>query len=421
MKQSGELDTKSKLNATESQKEYVTVDTEVDPGEKRRITLTAKEKSELFIEGVVTIVLLLLLNLSVVIILEQVIQTNSQFRDGIWQIKNGLTFGFGYHLWSWQNIFIMLMLLFDGLVTYWRLIRRYHQMQMRHVISELHHIADGHLGHRIDFKVNRELQHVIDSINALVDSTMTSLEEERKIEKSKDELITNVSHDIRTPLTSIIGYLGLIVNHQYHDDAEVSKYSKIAYGKSQQMKALVDDLFEYAKVQQTSSKLNLSTFDLHQMLEQVAASFELEADKHEVELEVQTRPDPLIMKADAEKLGRIFNNLVTNALKYGVDAKTIYLSGKQMGDRVEIRVANDGEQIPQKSLDSIFERFYRVETSRSKETGGTGLGLAIVRSIVELHEGEIRAESNEELTSFIITLPIHILEPNKENQQAEQD
>ncbi|WP_057771063.1 sensor histidine kinase [Lactobacillus selangorensis] len=369
--------------------------------------LTRREKSELFIEGIVTVILLLLLNLSIVVIINQVISTNQQLNDGIWQIKQGLAFGpSDIHLWSWQNVFILLMIIADAIIVYWRLIRRYHSMQMRHVISELHYIADHHLDHRIHFKVNRDLQRVIDSINALVDSTVQSMEEERKMEESKDELITNVSHDIRTPLTSIIGYLGLIENKQYHSMDDLLKYTHIAYVKSKQMKVLVDDLFEYTKVRQTSTPLNLSEFDMTQMLEQLAASFELEAHKKGIDIAVTTNPDPLKMTADTEKLGRVFNNLLSNAFKYGAGASHIKLSADKVGSEVIIKVANDGQPIPAKSLHQLFDRFYRVEESRSQETGGTGLGLAIAQSIVALHGGYIYATSNADWTSFIIHLPL---------------
>lgn len=120
---------------------------------------------------------------------------------------------------------------------------------------------------------------MVTSINGLVDSTVAAIEDERKIEKSKDELITNVSHDIRTPLTSIIGYLGLIEDGQYHSEEDLLKYTHTAYIKAKQMKSLVDDLFEYTKVRQPAVPVNFSAFDMIQLIEQLAADFELEASK----------------------------------------------------------------------------------------------------------------------------------------------
>ncbi len=374
---------------------------------ERKLKLTGREKSALFVEGVVTVILLLLLNLSVIVILNQSIQNNQALNDGIFQIKNAVAIGpNGFHLMSWQNVFTFAMLLFDAAVVYWRLIRRYHQMQLSHVIAELHYIADGHFEHRIPFKLSGDLQRVILSINALVASTVQSMDEERKIENSKDELITNVSHDIRTPLTSIIGYLGLIEEHQFHQEKQLLQYAHIAFEKAKQMQSLVEDLFEYTKVRQTTTPLTISKLDMGQMLEQVAASFELEATKKQMQISVNYRPDPLVMMADAEKLSRVFNNLISNALKYGNGGHHIYLSAVAHGQEVVIKVANDGQPIPQTALTQLFDRFYRVEESRSTATGGTGLGLAIAQSIVSLHEGEIYATSEKKLTSFIIRLPL---------------
>ncbi|WP_436667337.1 sensor histidine kinase [Latilactobacillus sakei] len=375
----------------------------------KKVQLTAKEKSELFAEGIITVILLLLLNLSIMVLLQQAIVNNPQLRGGVWMIKNAIAIGpNGWHIWSWQNWFVILMGIADVLVVYWRLIRRYHQMQMWHVIGELHYIADGHLEHRINLRVNRDLQRVIDSVNTLVDSTVRSMEEERKIEKSKDELITNVSHDLRTPLTSIIGYLGLIEDNQYQTKDELTKYTHTAYVKAQQMKVLVEDLFEYTKVRQTSTPIAKTTFDMEQMLEQLAASFELEAQKKNMQITVECQSAPLMMEADTEKLGRVFNNLIANALKYGKGGKQIILSAEKVGQEAIIKVSNDGQQIPSDSLNQLFDRFYRVEASRSQETGGTGLGLAITQSIVALHGGYIYADSTPELTSFVIHLPLKL-------------
>lgn len=280
-------------------------------------------------------------------------------------------------------------------------------MQLRHIISELHYIANGHLNHRIPFKLKGNTQSVVESINALVDSVIQSMDEERAIESSKDELITNVSHDLRTPLTSILGYLGLIRDKQYHSQEDLLKYADIAYLKAKQMKSLVDNLFEYTKVKQTGTPLSISKIDLNQMMEQLVASFELEADKSGLAISAQETDQPMYIEADAEKLGRVFNNLISNAIKYGKGGHHIYLSCAtgQPGE-VVIHVANDGPEIPKQSLDQIFERFYRVESSRNKDTGGSGLGLAIAQSIIDLHGGYINVSSDQGLTTFAIHLPV---------------
>lgn len=374
---------------------------------KQKVILTTKEKSELFGEGVITVILLLLLNLSIIILLNLAVLNDPRLENGIFFLKKTITFANGMHLWSWQRLFVGVMLVGDAIVVYWRLIRRYRQMQLRHVIEELHYIADGHFDHRIPFVVKTDLQKVIDSINALVDSTVASMEEERQIEQSKDDLITNVSHDIRTPLTSIIGYLGLLKSSELNEDQ--AKYIKIAYDKALQMKALAEDLFEYTTLRSsTNNKLVLAPLHVNSMLEQVAAGFELEAEKKNITFNVVTRPRDLVIDADAKMIVRMLNNLISNALKYGHGATEINLIANKVNNKfVELRVENNGEQIPKKSLQKIFDRFYRVESSRNLKTGGTGLGLAITKSIVDLHGGTTKCQSTSELTSFIIQLPLN--------------
>ncbi|MGU9954177.1 sensor histidine kinase [Limosilactobacillus fermentum] len=371
------------------------------------LKLTGREKSSLFFEGLLTIILLGLINIALITIIQTMIQSNPGVQSGIFIIKQSLVIGpFHAQIWSYQRIVMALLVLIDIGVLWWRLLRRYHLYQLDHIIGELHYIAQGHLEHRIPFRVNGNQQHVITSVNALVDTITQAMQEERASEKSKDELITNVSHDLRTPLTSIIGYLGLIEDHQYQSEEDIVKYSHIAYDKAKQMKNLVEDLFEYTKVQQHGAPVNFMTVDLGQLLEQVGASFELEADKKGMAINVSCEPTPLSITADPEKLGRLFSNLVANALKYGHGASYIHLTAKQLGEKVVITVADDGEKIPAEAVKHLFERFYRVESSRNKATGGTGLGLAIVQSIVELHHGSVTARSDDQETAFVVTLPV---------------
>lgn len=369
--------------------------------------LTGREKSSLIFEGVITVILLILLNMAILTIIQDVIQSNPGVNNGIFMIKQSLRIGpMQAQIWSYQRILIIFLMLIDVWVVWWRLRRRYHLYLMNHIIGELHYIAQGHLDHRIPFRLKGSEQHVITSVNALVDSAVQSMDDERKIEKSKDELITNVSHDLRTPLTSIIGYLGLIEDKQYQNEEDILKYTHIAYEKAKQMKNLVDDLFEYTKVQQHGAPVNIMRVDLNQLLEQLTASFALEADRRGIEITSKMVPNPLMIEADPEKLGRVFNNLVSNAFKYGNGASYIRITAHQENANVVVKVANDGTPIPKKAQDHLFERFYRAEASRSRATGGTGLGLAIVKSIVDLHHGQVTVTSDENETAFIVTLPL---------------
>lgn len=374
---------------------------------KKRITLTSKEISELFVEAIITIFLLVIVNITILVILSSVISNTPALNEAVFESRTSFVRNFNTDIFlNGKNLLFPVLLILDGIFLYWRLIRRYRQMQQRHIISELHYIANGHYDHRIPFELRGDLARLVDSINGLVDSTVTAIEEERRIEKSKDELITNISHDIRTPLTSIIGYLGLIEDRQYHSEEDLLKYTHTAFLKTKQMKSLVDDLFEYTKARQPSNPVNLTTFDMVQLVEQLAADFELEARNNGITIETVAQPQQLLMEGDTEKLVRVFNNLLSNALKYGKDADKIIIQLEKTGTEAVISVKNNGQMIPKQSLDSLFDRFYRVEESRSQETGGTGLGLAIAQSIIASHGGYIYAKSNPDWTSFIIHLPL---------------
>lgn len=371
------------------------------------MNLSRREKGKMILEAFITIGLMLLSYYAVHMILKRVVLIFPESFKSIWGIGDVIVNIEGNQVFTSTPPFLILVLILTGAVTYWRLKRRYRQYQLTHIINELHYIAEGHYEHRISHDYRGDMSRVVDSIHVLVDSTVRAMEEERMIEQSKDELITNVSHDIRTPLTSIIGYLGLIEEGRYHNQEELLKYTKTAYQKAKQMKVLVDDLFEYTRVRQKTTPLNLVYFDMIQMLEQIAADFELEASKQEMTIEVVSTLPSLYMEADTEKLVRVFNNLLSNALKYGKDGKQILIEVEKTDEEAIITVKNDGPEISPKALNHLFDRFYRADESRSQETGGTGLGLAIAQSIIQLHKGDISAHSQSGWTSFIIRLPLN--------------
>ena len=368
------------------------------------LRLTPKEYSELFLEGAVTLFAVFIIYIGILGILDQTLDYPLSIED------NQLLFREYWNLRTdsilfYYKIYNILSIIFAFGFTSWRLIRRYRQMQLVHVLDELHRIATNDQYSRIPFQLNGDMGKVVESINRLVDSTNRAMEEERRIEKSKDELITNVSHDLRTPLTSIIGYLGLITNGPHQLEEEPQHYALVAYNKAQQMKVLVDELFEYTTMRPGGVPLRLTDVPINNFLAQVAADFELEVQKKSMSIELEPAPEKIVLEIDAEKMVRVISNLLSNAIKYGQEGTPITIATKENDGIVTIAIKNIGSTIPPEVLNKLFYRFYRVEGSRSKETGGTGLGLAIAENIIHMHGGVIRAESQNNETIFSILLP----------------
>lgn len=372
-----------------------------------KLKLKSFEKWILVGEGFVTAGIIVLLYYSAYQIFQLLVNAFPRFFADFW-ILGDLIIQMKDQSLLEVNPFVYIFLLLSAIIAIvWRLVRRYRSFEMKHVVSELNYIAEGHFEHRIPSSTDSDLQDFIDSIHILVDSTVEAMEEERRIEQTKDELITNVSHDIRTPLTSIIGYLGLVTEKRYDSLSEAEGYIETAYQKAQQMRMLVDDLFEYTSVHQANASLNVIQFNMIQLLEQLAIDFLIEAERKGMEIEIQSSKDKLMIYGDPEKLVRVFSNLISNALKYGVGGSKILIEVQELKKgMLEVIVKNDGEKIPDEALGQLFERFYRAESSRSQELASTGLGLAIVKSIVELHEGQISVETTEEWTLFTIRLPL---------------
>lgn len=371
--------------------------------------LTRNEKGRLVSEGFITAGIIVLIYYAAYQFFQILVNTFPKFFEDFWFFGDLFIEMKDQSLLEVNPFVYIFLIILAVIAIFWRLRRRYRNYEIRHIISELHYIAQGNFEYRIPSSKDSDLQDFIDSIHVLVDSTVAAMEEERRIEQSKDELVTNVSHDIRTPLTSIIGYLGLVEEERYSSIDEAKAYVHTAYKKSHQMKILVDDLFDYTTVRQTNTPLNLITFDMVQLLEQLAIDFQIEADEKNMLIETSSSKEKLMMEGDSEKLVRVFNNLFSNAFKYGKNGNVVIIDMEQTeSGNVRITIKNDGERIPDEALDQLFERFYRAETSRSQESASTGLGLAIAKSIVELHAGTITAETSDEWTKFIVELPTKI-------------
>lgn len=266
-------------------------------------------------------------------------------------------------------------------------------------------IAKGNFDHKIPVRENHELGRIAESINVMSDQLNRSIQEERNAEKTKNDLITGVSHDLRTPLTSILGFLEIIDKDRYTDEVELRYYMNIAYEKSLSLKKLIDDLFDYTRIN-NGMPLHLRELDITGLIEQLAEEFVPSLEQANMTIRTHVPDQPMMIKADGDQLVRAYENLISNAIKYASSGKYIDIYIEKKDGHVVVRICNYGEPIPKRDLPYIFERFYRVEQSRSKATGGTGLGLAITKSIFDVHGGEISVESSSSQTVFETRLPI---------------
>lgn len=283
------------------------------------------------------------------------------------------------------------------------------------IVDAVNSMDEGDLQKNIDIEYDLEglkdkevddIDELAHKINSIIHQLRNITVEERQAQQTKTDLITNVSHDLRTPLTSIMGYLGLIEEGKYKDEVQMMYYINIAYEKSKSLNVLINDLFEFTKMQNNTIRLNKIEINLVELLSQIVSQFEIYFKQEFMVSRANFNEEKLIVKADPNKLVRVFENLMTNAMKYGKDGLYVDIVTEKKGDMAVVKVINYGEPIPVLDLPNIFDRFYRVEKSRNRNAGGSGLGLAITKNIVNLHDGQITVLSDKHQTVFEVQLPL---------------
>lgn len=278
---------------------------------------------------------------------------------------------------------------------------------LREILGGVERIKNGDLDTEIPIRFNDELSDLGRSINMMRLELKTTREKEHEAERVKDELVTNVAHDLRTPLTSIIGYLDLIRMQKDMPEDVRMKYISIAYDKSERMRGLVTDLFDYTRYEKDKMHISKTRLELKQFMEQIVDEFYPALMEQQLECYTAFAPEHVYIDGDGELLARAFGNLVGNAIKYGAEGKQIRIEVGMYSEKKKARVAivNYGKIIPKKDLEHIFDKFYRGDSARSTN-GGTGLGLAIAKNIFEMHGGTITASSSEQGTVFQVILPL---------------
>ena len=268
-------------------------------------------------------------------------------------------------------------------------------------------ISEGDLNTTVAVIGDDEFSSMAANLNKMVEEIRQLMDKEREAERTKNELITNVAHDLRTPLTSIIGYLEILSGKSAPLTPEMQKkYIDIAYSKSKRLEKLIEDLFGFTKLNYGKISMRVAKVDivklLGQLLEESYPNFSNKGLSYELQSNVPAR----IISADGNLLARLFDNLINNAIKYGAEGKRVLVKVQASAETVQVSVTNYGYVIPAEELPMIFDKFYRVEQSRSTNTGGTGLGLAIVKNIVDMHGGDITVKSDLNGTVFTVTLKV---------------
>lgn len=220
----------------------------------------------------------------------------------------------------------------------------------------------------------------------------------------KNDLITYLAHDLKTPLTSVIGYLSLLDEAKDMPDEQRAKYVHVALDKAYRLEKLINEFFEITRYNLQQVVLERERIDLSFMLMQMTDEFYplLQAHGNEIRLQME---ENMSVYGDPDKLARVFQNLLKNAIAYSYENTEILVQAQNRENMLRISFQNEGKTIPKQKLDCLFEKFFRMDEARATNTGGAGLGLAIARDIVVLHGGKIYAESEKEKTAFVVELP----------------
>ena len=250
-----------------------------------------------------------------------------------------------------------------------------------------------------------ELEEIKNRMNHLKRESEKNEKLAKENEEKKDELIVYLAHDIKTPLTSMIGYLSILDEIDDMPKKKQKNYISIALDKSYRLEDLINELFDVARFNSEKIVLEKEELNLNLMLEQIIDDFYPTLRELNKSIKLNYN-EPISINGDPDKLSRVFNNLIKNAISYSKEESEVVINLKKDNNNAIVEVINKGKQISKEKLSKIFEKFYRLDSARTSRTGGSGLGLAIAKDIVELHNGTIIAESNEEETTFRVTLPL---------------
>ncbi len=291
-------------------------------------------------------------------------------------------------------IFLLLVLIAtNGLLTYF--VSRSIIRPVKNLTTAAEQISEGQLDFHIKPLANDELGKLSQTFEMMRQKLKESKELQLQYEENRKELLTNISHDLKTPITSIKGYVEGIQDGIANTPEKMEKYLQTIYTKSMNLDHLIDELFLYSKLDLHREPFTFEEVDVRMYFEDLVDELHFELEKENVNLTLHTDGDAYQVIADREKLKRVVTNVIGNSLRYmNKEEKQIQIELQTLDKEVLVSIIDNGSGIPNDALPYIFDRFYRVEASRNRKTGGTGLGLSIVKRMIEEHGGRIWASSN---------------------------
>ena len=356
------------------------------------------------ISAVITMILLVFLITNITAITSFLYQTGNDS-----QALQRFTFG--------STISVLLFVLLGILIfsVIFLFLQRKTARDIETIANAVQQISEGDLSTRLELEGEGEFTEMAENLNRMEEDIQELIDKERNSEQSKTDLITNVAHDLRTPLTSILGYLELLQKNKTLSPDMRQKYLEIAYNKSVRLQKLIEELFGFTKLSYGKVQMNVQKLDIVELLAQLLEESYPNFQKNGLSYDFVSNRKSQLIEADGDLLARLFDNLIGNAIKYGKEGKRIRVSLRADRDVVTIKIVKYGYVIPENELPMIFDRFYRTDHSRTNASGpgGTGLGLAIVKNITEMHHGTVSVSSDLSGTVFTVRLKIHFDEERK--------
>jgi histidine kinase len=305
---------------------------------------------------------------------------------------------------SWGLVIVLILIVTNGVLTF--VVSRSITKPIEFLKRSAEQIKEGNLGCSVKCNSNDEIGQLCLAFEEMRLKLKESIERQLQYEDNRKELISSISHDLKTPITSIKGYTEGILDGVADSPEKIRKYIKTIHTKAIDVDKLIDELFLYSKLDMQKEPFNFERVDIKEYLEHCIEELQFDLDKDGLELDLQMDAEPVLVIADREKLKRVVTNIIANSVNF-MDKENgkIRVTLRAGKESLIIQIEDNGPGIPNEALPFIFSRFYRVESSRSTSAGGNGLGLAIAKRIIEGHEGKIWVESQEGLgTSIFFTL-----------------